>query len=42
VLETGRITLHGPGRTLLADEGVRRAYLGADAHAAEARAAPAR
>jgi branched-chain amino acid transport system ATP-binding protein len=41
VLETGRITLHGPGRALLADEGVRRAYLGADAHAGEARASPA-
>jgi branched-chain amino acid transport system ATP-binding protein len=32
VLETGRITLHGAGRELLADDRVRRAYLG-DAHA---------
>jgi branched-chain amino acid transport system ATP-binding protein len=31
VLETGRITLHGPGRELLEHEGVRRAYLG-EAH----------
>jgi branched-chain amino acid transport system ATP-binding protein len=28
VLETGRITLHGPGRELLADDRVRSAYLG--------------
>jgi branched-chain amino acid transport system ATP-binding protein len=28
VLETGRITLHGPGAELLADDRVRRAYLG--------------
>jgi branched-chain amino acid transport system ATP-binding protein len=28
VLENGRITLSGPGQTLLADDGVRRAYLG--------------
>jgi branched-chain amino acid transport system ATP-binding protein len=28
VLETGRITLHGPGKDLLADDRVRRAYLG--------------
>jgi branched-chain amino acid transport system ATP-binding protein len=28
VLETGRITLHGPGRELLQHEGVRKAYLG--------------
>lgn len=28
VLETGRVTLEGPGRTLLQDERVRRAYLG--------------
>jgi branched-chain amino acid transport system ATP-binding protein len=28
VLETGRITLHGPGKELLADDRVRRAYLG--------------
>ena len=28
VLETGRITLHGPGRQLLDDDRVRRAYLG--------------
>jgi branched-chain amino acid transport system ATP-binding protein len=28
VLETGRITMSGPGRELLADDGVRRAYLG--------------
>ena len=28
VLETGRITLQGPGRELLANDGVRRAYLG--------------
>ena len=28
VLETGRITLQGPGRDLLADDRVRRAYLG--------------
>jgi branched-chain amino acid transport system ATP-binding protein len=32
VLETGRITLHGAGRELLADDRVRRAYLG-DHHA---------
>ncbi len=32
VLETGRITLHGPGKQLLADDAVRRAYLG-EAHA---------
>jgi branched-chain amino acid transport system ATP-binding protein len=29
VMETGRIVLEGPGRTLLADDHVRRAYLGA-------------
>ncbi len=28
VLETGRITFHGPGRDLLKDDRVRRAYLG--------------
>jgi len=28
VLETGRVTLEGPGQTLLQDERVRRAYLG--------------
>jgi branched-chain amino acid transport system ATP-binding protein len=28
VLETGRITLHGAGKDLLADDRVRRAYLG--------------
>lgn len=28
VLETGRITLSGPGKELLADEAVKRAYLG--------------
>ncbi len=28
VLETGRITMSGPGRQLLADDGVRKAYLG--------------
>ncbi len=28
VLETGRITLHGPGKELLAHDGVRKAYLG--------------
>ncbi len=28
VLETGRITLSGPGRELLNDEGVKKAYLG--------------
>jgi branched-chain amino acid transport system ATP-binding protein len=28
VLETGRITLHGPGKALLENDGVRRAYLG--------------
>jgi branched-chain amino acid transport system ATP-binding protein len=33
VLETGRITLHGPGKQLLADDRVRRAYLG-ESHAA--------
>jgi branched-chain amino acid transport system ATP-binding protein len=32
VLETGRITMHGPGKQLLEDDGVRRAYLG-EAHA---------
>jgi branched-chain amino acid transport system ATP-binding protein len=31
VLETGRITLHGTGRALLADDRVRKAYLG-DGH----------
>ncbi len=35
VLETGRITMHGPGKQLLADDGVRKAYLG-EAHAAPA------
>jgi len=30
VLETGRITLAGEGRKLLADDGVRKAYLGED------------
>jgi branched-chain amino acid transport system ATP-binding protein len=39
VLETGRITLHGRGKTLLDDDGVRKAYLG-DGHGAAA--APAR
>ena len=28
VLETGRVTLTGPGRELLADEAVKKAYLG--------------
>ena len=28
VLETGRVTLTGPGQELLADEGVKKAYLG--------------
>jgi branched-chain amino acid transport system ATP-binding protein len=28
VLETGRITLHGPGEELLQHEGVKKAYLG--------------
>ncbi len=28
VLETGRVTLEGPGQTLLQDERVRKAYLG--------------
>jgi len=28
VLETGRITMSGPGKELLADDGVRKAYLG--------------
>ena len=32
VLETGRITLQGPGRELLADDKVRSAYLGEAAH----------
>jgi branched-chain amino acid transport system ATP-binding protein len=32
VLETGRITLHGPGKQLLADDRVRRAYLGEGGH----------
>jgi branched-chain amino acid transport system ATP-binding protein len=32
VLETGRITFHGPGKELLQDDRVRRAYLG-EAHA---------
>jgi branched-chain amino acid transport system ATP-binding protein len=32
VLETGRITLHGPGKELLADDRVRRAYLGEGVH----------
>ena len=32
VLETGRITLQGPGRELLADDKVRAAYLGEAAH----------
>jgi branched-chain amino acid transport system ATP-binding protein len=31
VLETGRITFHGPGKDLLQDDRVRRAYLG-EAH----------
>jgi branched-chain amino acid transport system ATP-binding protein len=35
VLETGRITLHGPGKQLLEDDRVRRAYLG-EGHAAHA------
>jgi branched-chain amino acid transport system ATP-binding protein len=30
VLETGRVVLSGPGRELLHDEGVRKAYLGED------------
>jgi branched-chain amino acid transport system ATP-binding protein len=30
VLETGRITLAGEGKKLLADDGVRKAYLGED------------
>ncbi len=30
VLETGRVVLTGPGRELLADENVRKAYLGED------------
>jgi branched-chain amino acid transport system ATP-binding protein len=38
VLETGRITLHGPGKQLLEDDGVRRAYLG-DGHGPAAPAA---
>ena len=33
VLETGRITLSGSGKELLADDGVRRAYLGEGAEA---------
>jgi branched-chain amino acid transport system ATP-binding protein len=37
VLETGRITLHGPGKQLLADDAVRKAYLG-DGHGAAASA----
>ncbi len=37
VLETGRITLHGPGKQLLEDDRVRRAYLG-EAHAPNAAA----
>ena len=28
VLETGRVTLTGPGQELLADEAVKKAYLG--------------
>jgi branched-chain amino acid transport system ATP-binding protein len=32
VLETGRITMHGPGKQLLADDRVRAAYLGEGAH----------
>lgn len=32
VLETGRITLHGPGKQLLADDRVRHAYLGEGQH----------
>lgn len=32
VLETGRITLQGPGKELLADDKVRSAYLGEAAH----------
>lgn len=32
VLETGRITLEGPGKELLADDKVRSAYLGEAAH----------
>ncbi len=31
VMETGRMTMSGPGRELLVDERVRRAYLGEDA-----------
>jgi branched-chain amino acid transport system ATP-binding protein len=38
VLETGRITLHGRGKTLLDDDGVRKAYLG-DGHGAAAASA---
>jgi len=30
VIETGRVTLHGPGDRLLGDERVRTAYLGED------------
>jgi ABC-type branched-subunit amino acid transport system ATPase component len=30
VIETGRVTLHGPGDRLLGDERVRKAYLGED------------
>jgi branched-chain amino acid transport system ATP-binding protein len=30
VIETGKIVLSGPGRQLLDDEGVRKAYLGED------------
>ena len=32
VLETGRITLHGPGKELLEHDGVRKAYLGEGQH----------
>jgi branched-chain amino acid transport system ATP-binding protein len=28
VLETGRITMHGPAHDLMEDEGIRKAYLG--------------
>jgi branched-chain amino acid transport system ATP-binding protein len=38
VLETGRITLHGPGRQLLEDDRVRSAYLGESHGQAQAQA----